>query len=98
MVVVEDLAGFDRIDAVLGRHRPRNVENPVDVGPQHLVFRRCGRHPTQTIDLTHGQRVLRRRELGVIDALADLGEFVPLAFAELLLDGLELLAQVVLSM
>ena len=37
-------------------------------------------------------------QLGVLDALAQLGELVALAFAELLLNRLHLLAQVVLTL
>ena len=44
-------------------------------------------------DGVHGLRQLR-----VLDPLAQLGELVALAFAELLLDRLELLAQVVLAL
>ena len=38
VILVEHAARLDRIDAILGRRRPRHIEQPVDVGAQHLVL------------------------------------------------------------
>ena len=95
MVVVEDTPGFDRIEPIFGRHGPGHVENPVDIGPQHLVFRRCRSHASQPIDFAQRGGRDRFRKLRVFHPLSQLGDLVAFAFAQLLLDRLQLLAQVV---
>ena len=61
VILVEHLARGDRIEAVLGRHGPRDVEHPVDVGADHLVLGRGRRHPLEPIDFAvgDGRDVLR---------------------------------------
>jgi hypothetical protein len=39
VVLVEHTARFDGIDAVRGGRCPRHIEQPVDVGPEHLILR-----------------------------------------------------------
>ena len=38
VILVEHPPRLDRIEAILGRRRPRHIEQPVDVGAQHLVL------------------------------------------------------------
>ena len=98
MILVEHAARFDGVETVRRGHRPRHVEQPVNVGAQHLVFGRCRPHAPEPVDLAHRDGVDVLRERCVLDALAQLGELVALALAQLLLDRLHLLAQVVLTL
>ncbi len=97
VVLVEHAARFDRIEPILGRLRPGDVEHPVEVGANHLVLGRRGRHPLEAIDFAKRSDRDRLRQLGVDDPPPDLRSFA-LAFAELRLDGLELLAQHVFTL
>jgi hypothetical protein len=98
VVFVESFARLDGIDPVGSRHAPRHVQDPVDVRAEHLVLGRCGAHAAQSIELAHRHDVHRFGQLCVLDALAQLRQLVALALAELLLDRLELLPQVVLPL
>ncbi len=98
VILVQDLPRLDEVQAILGGLRPRDVENPVQVRPDHLVFRRGRRHPLEAIHLTlrHAMGILRQRS--IVDAPAqvrDLGSFL---LPKLLLDRLQLLPQVVLTL
>ena len=98
MVRVQHFARRPRIQPILRRRCPRDVEDPVDVGPDHLVFGRGRRHPLEAIDFplrdgADGFRQVRGGNPGA--KLLDLGLF---AFAELVLDRLQLLAEVVLTL
>ena len=98
VILVEDRARRDRIEPILGERRPRDVEHPVEVGADHLVLGRRRRHPLQAIELALGDRRDRLGQLRLGEARAQVGDLGLLAFAELLLDRLELLAQVVLPL
>ncbi len=98
MVLVEDPARFDGIDPVGSDHRPRHIEERVDVGSQYLVLRRCRAHPGQAIDLPHRGGGSRFRQLGLLNPLPQLGQLIAITIAKLLLDRLELLAQVILPL
>ena len=98
MVVVEHLPGGHRIQAI-GRHRgPGHVQHPVEVRADHLMIGRSRRRALQPFDFPRRDRRDGLRKARVVDALADLLEVGFLAFAELVLDGLELLPQVVLAL
>ena len=99
VVLVEHAARFDRIEAIFGG-RPTTA---------HRAASRCrsgasGTRATPPVmrsrrfDLAHGDGVDRLGQLGVLDALAQLRQLVAFAFAQLLLDRLQLLAQVVLTL
>ena len=98
VVLVEDLARRDRIQPIRRRHRPGHVEHPVDVGADHLVLGRGRRHPLEAVDFAAGDGGDVVRQLRVGEPLADLLRFRLLALAELVLNRLELLAQVVLPL
>ena len=98
VVVVEHAPRFHRVEAVLGGDRPRQLQDPVEIRPDHLVFRRLAGHARQPFHLARGHRVDRLRQVGVVDARAQLGQLGALALAELLLDGLHLLPQEVLTL
>jgi hypothetical protein len=98
VILVEHLAGFDRIDAIGRRRAPRDIEDPVDVGPQHLVLRRRRVHAFEAIDFAHGDGMDALGQLCGLDARAQLRKVVAVALAEFLLDRLHLLAQVVVTL
>src|SRR5688572_5288236 len=98
VILVQHLAGLDWIDPIFGRRGPRHIEQPVDVGPEHLILRRRRRHALETFDFAKCDGGDRLGQVRVLDALAQLLELVAFAFAQLLLDRLHLLAQVVLTL
>jgi hypothetical protein len=95
MVVVEDGAGGDEVELVLGFGRPRDVGQPLDVGADQVpiggVLGKCGQPLELTVGLSHG----RFRESGGLDLLAELFHLakarVPLA--EFVLDVAQTSAQ-----
>jgi hypothetical protein len=97
MILVEHLACFDRIEAVFRRFIPGNIQDPVEIRPDHLVFRRRRGHAFEAIDLAVGDGGDRLGQSGLGDALAQLRPLA-VAFAELGLDRLHLLAQHVLPL
>ena len=99
VILVEDRRASTGSRRSVGGDRPRHVEQPVEVGPDHLVLGRRRAHARQPVDLAHRRPSARARAgLRVLDPLAQLRDLVALAFAELLLDRLQLLAQVVLPL
>ena len=51
VILVEDAARLDRVDAILGDRQPGQLEHPVDVGADHLGLGRRRSHARQAIDL-----------------------------------------------
>ena len=98
MVLVENLARRRRIEAILGDRGPGDVQHPVDIGADHLVFGRGRRHPLEPIDLARGDAVNRLGQVGGLHTAAKFLRLGLLAFAQLVLDGLQLLAQEVLPL
>jgi hypothetical protein len=96
MVLVEDATGFDRVEPIVGHRRPGQLQQPVQVRPDHLVLGRRGAHPSKPIDFPIGDHLHVGGQLGFGDARLELPGLVALALAQFLLDGLQLLAQVVL--
>ena len=79
---------------------PRQRDEPVEIGPRDRVLGGRGRHLAEPVELS--QRFLLRLlgHLRRLDLLAELIELpgAVVGLAELLLDGLQLLAQVVLAL
>ncbi len=98
VILVEHLARGHRIEAVLADGGPGHVEDPVDVRADHLILGRRRRHPLQTIDLTSGDGQHRFGQLGVGQPGPQFLRFGLLPFAQLVLNGLELLPQEVLPL
>ena len=98
VILIEDLARGDRIETVRRGHRPRHVEHPVDVGADHLVFGRRRGHAFEPVDFAARDRGHRLRQVRRGQPGAKVQRFGLLAFAELVLNRLELLAQVVLPL
>ena len=99
VIVVEDLLRELEVLLDLGLLVPRDRQQPVEIVAHDGRFRRHRRHLPQLLELV--RRLLARllRELGLLDLVLELGELV-LAFlvAELLLDRLHLLVEVVLAL
>ncbi len=98
VVLIEDFACGPRIEAVLRRHRPGHVEHPVDVGANHLVLGRRRGHAFEAIDFP--VRYCRDvfRQLRFSNPAANLRSLRLLAFSELFLNRLQLLAKVILPL
>ena len=61
VVLVEHTPCLDRIEPIVGRLRPRHVEDPVQVRADHLVLGRGRRHALEPLDLAQRDRVRRAR-------------------------------------
>ena len=89
-----------QIDRVLGALRPRQRDQPVEVGARDGVLGGGDRHLRQAIELAQRFLLDRLGHAGRVDLGAQLVDFLGLlvALAELLLDRLQLLAQEVLAL
>src|SRR5262245_36621616 len=99
VIVVEDLLGEREVLLDLGLLVPGDREQPVEIVAHDRRLGRHRRHLAQLLELVGGLLARLLRELGLLDLVLDLGELV-LAFlvAELLLDRLHLLIEVVLAL
>ena len=100
MVGVQHLAGVGDVEVVLGRLRPRQLEEPLEVGADHAVLGRGRRQALEPRELALGRLQGVLGKPGRLDPLAqlvDLGLLL-VALAQLLLDRLQLLAQEVLAL
>ena len=100
VVLVQDPARFGDVDSVGVELRPRQIDQPVEIGPDHPVFGRGLGHALEALELLLGLILGLLRHAGLLGRLAQLGEFARLfvAFAELLLNVAELLAQDMLAL
>ena len=100
MVGVQDGARVVDVEVVVALLAPGQVGNPVEVGAGDGVLATGGGHGLQAVELLGGHLLHVRRQPGLLQALLQLVELLLLLahLAQLLLDGLELLAQVVLAL
>ena len=100
MVVVEDFLGLGEVDRELGALAPGQRDDPVEIGPGHGVLGGRRRHAREALQLAQGLLLRVLRHAGGFDLVAQLGDLALLvvAVAQLLLDRLHLLAQVVLAL
>src|SRR3990167_5067864 len=100
MVGIENRFGARQIQAHLALGLPRYIDQPIDIGAHHGGFGRHRRHLLELVQLGIGLGVGLGSQPGILDALFQLIEFVMAFFAvaELLLNGLHLLIQVVLAL
>ncbi len=100
MIRVEDVARFLDVELVLGGDRPRQLDQPLEVGARDGVLRRRRLHDLEPLVLLERGLLGLRRHLRLGDLLLELLEIAArlVQLAELFLDRLELLAQDVLAL
>ena len=100
VVVVEHLPGAREIDDLVGPHVPGQDHEPVEIGPRHRVLGRRHRHAGQPVELAKRLLLHRFGHARGFDLLPELFDLlgVLVAFAELLLNRLHLLAQQILAL
>ena len=95
VVAIERLTGVSQVEVVLARLGPGQAGQPLEVGPDHAVLRRLGREVLEarqlTLGLLHG--VLGQARLVELPAQLLGLDLLLVLLAQLVLDGLELLAQ-----
>ena len=100
MVLVEAAADFGELDVVVGRHRPRQLDEPLEVRARDGVLGRRRLHALEALELLLGDLLGLLGHLRLGDLLGELVEVAAavVELAELFLDRLELLAQDVLAL
>ena len=100
VVGVEDVARLLDVELVLGGDRPRQLDQPLEVGARHRVLGRRRLHHLEPLELLHRDLLGLGRHLGVDDLLAEVVQVAAglVDLAQLLLDRLQLLAQDVLAL
>ena len=94
MVGVEHLARAE-VEPVAARLAPGENRQPVEIGADDRVLGRARVHAGQALDLAFGFVLDLARGLGLLDPLPQLVDLgvLALAFAQLVLDRLDLLAE-----
>src|ERR1039458_2858593 len=100
VIFVQDGGGAFHIDMRAGGDGPRQAGHPFEISAGHSVFGRGGRHARQPFELAQGFDLDGFGHAGGFEFGAQLFDIAVgvVAFAEFLLDGLELLAQVELAL
>ena len=94
MIGVEDLARLIEVQPILGPLRPGQLDQPLEVGALDRVFGRRLRHLLEALELLARRLLDVGRHLGRLDLLVERVEVAGVfAFAELVLDRLQLLAE-----
>ena len=100
VIFVQDLRGAFHVDIRTGGNGPRQAGHPFEVGAGHAVFGRGGRHAGEPVEFAQGLGLDAFGHAGAFELGAQFLDIAVgvVAFAEFLLDGLELLAQVELAL
>ena len=99
VVLVEAAAHVVDVELVRRRLAPRQVREPLEVGARDVVLGRLLLHAGEARELLARDLLRPRGQLGAANALAQLLDLVVLAgLAELLADGLHLLAEDLLAL
>ena len=95
MILVEDPACFGDVDGLLRRNGPRELDEPVQIRPDHSGLARGLGHPFVSAELLLRLAVHLGGHLRLRDGFRQFGDFLRLAvaFAELALDGRHLFPQ-----
>ena len=93
VVLIEDASRLAEVEVVLRADVPRDLEHPVEVRPDPAVLRALLAGPLETVQLALDLGADVLGHAGALEASPVTGRDVVAAFAELLLDRLELLAQ-----
>ena len=96
VVGFEHFFGEFEVADFLGLLLPRHRQQPVEVVARNGGFGRHGRHVLQPLELRHGLFLRVGGHAGGLDALLQLIDFALFAAAQFLLDGLDLLVEVIL--
>ena len=100
VVLLQHALGVLDVEVVLGLLGPGQVGDPLEVGARDRVLGGSRRDALEAVELLVGDLLDVGRQAELLDPLAQLVEllFLFTELAQLLLDGLELLAQVVLAL
>ena len=94
MVLFENLFGAEQVEVLFAAVVPRQLGDGLEVGADHLRLHRLATHPGEAAELAIDLAPGFGGELHLVELQAQLGQLVGrLALAELVLDGLELLAE-----
>src|SRR5579859_1167156 len=100
VILVQDLACVREIEVVGRRPSPRQRRDPVEVGADDAVLGGCSRQPFETSQLTQRSLLGILRQVERLDARTELVHLglLRVSLAELVLNGLELLAEIELAL
>ena len=100
MVLVEHLPRVGDVEVVLGLLRPGQVDQPLEIGPDHAVLGGDRRQLLQARELAVGRLLRLLGEVRLLDSLAQLVDLrlLLVRLPELVLDRLHLLAEEVLAL
>ena len=96
MILVENAPRLVDVDRLLLGQRPRQFDQPIEIGAHHAVFAGRFRHLLQAAQFLARLVLDLLRHAGIGDGLVEFGDFrglAVIAFAELALDRRHLLAQ-----
>ena len=100
VILVEHCARVLDVEVVFGRHAPRQADEPVEVGAHDGMLGRLGRDHLEALEFLVGDLARLGRHLRLFDLFFDFLDFgaARVAVAQLFLNRLKLLAQVVLAL
>ena len=100
VILVEHVLGARQVDHLVGSLAPRQRDDPVEIGARHGELGGGRRHLRQAIELAQRFLLDHVGQAGRVELLAQLVDLARLivAFAQFLLDRLELLAQEVVAL
>ena len=100
MLGIHDALGLFQVDDLVGPFRPRQRDDPVEIGARHGVFGGGRGHLREPIELAQRFFLHRLWQAGGFELGAQLFDLTRLvvAFAEFLLNRLQLLAQEVVAL
>jgi len=100
VILVEHLARVPNVEIIFGRHTPRQAHQPIEIRAHDGMLGRLGWDHLEALEFLVGDLARLGRHLRLFDLLLDLFDFgaARVALAQLFLNRLELLAQIVLAL